>query len=182
MFAPLFSLKRAEKFGCRRVFLLQFAGGGRCGFCKYPSPQRELRKLRKLMSDRISAFTAIPALERDFKKTWVNLPPSRRSSRSRRLHRCFAQPTGAHQHVEQGLRLAGVKPSTAAATSSFHFFHGTIYFPLRRECRSAPSVPVCSCAPFCALIAHETAGAASTRHSLLPRSSEGQGSCKASGS
>jgi hypothetical protein len=40
--------------------------------------------------------------------------------------------------------------------------------PLRRECRSVPSVPVCSCAHFLAQIAHETAGAACTRHSLHP--------------
>jgi len=44
---------------------------------------------------------------------------------------------------------------------------------LRRECRSVPTVPVCSCAHFYAYIAHETAGAACTRHSLHPPFSEG---------
>ena len=40
--------------------------------------------------------------------------------------------------------------------------------PLRRECRIASAEPVCSCAFFCALFAHETAGAARTRYSLRP--------------
>ena len=41
--------------------------------------------------------------------------------------------------------------------------------------------PVCSCAPFFALSAHETAGAARTRHSLRPLFAEGQRICKTSG-
>jgi hypothetical protein len=40
--------------------------------------------------------------------------------------------------------------------------------PLRRECRSASAEPVCSCALSLHNFAHETAGAARTRHSLLP--------------
>jgi hypothetical protein len=40
--------------------------------------------------------------------------------------------------------------------------------PLRRECRTASAEPVCSCAFFDAHFAHETAGAACTRHSLRP--------------
>src|SRR3954447_3902289 len=39
----------------------------------------------------------------------------------------------------------------------------------RRECRSVSAEPVCSCAHFLVHLAHETAGAARTRHSLLPR-------------
>ena len=49
--------------------------------------------------------------------------------------------------------------------------------PLRRECRTASAEPVCSCALFFVHLAHETAGAACTRHSLLPRF-EGQRSDK----
>ncbi len=40
--------------------------------------------------------------------------------------------------------------------------------PLRRECRIASAEPVCSCAHSSHNLAHETAGAARTRHSLLP--------------
>src|SRR5687768_15910737 len=40
--------------------------------------------------------------------------------------------------------------------------------PLRRGCRCVHRSPVCSCAHFFALLAHETAGAARTRHSLRP--------------
>jgi hypothetical protein len=40
--------------------------------------------------------------------------------------------------------------------------------PLRRECRIASAEPVCSCAFFLVQFAHETAGAACTRYSLLP--------------
>ena len=79
--------------GIRPVRLLQI-----------PVPRRELRKLRKLLLDRISAFPAICALERDFEKKWVDLPPSGRPSRSRHIHRYLAQLAGAHQHVEQRLR------------------------------------------------------------------------------
>ena len=39
---------------------------------------------------------------------------------------------------------------------------------MRREGRSVPPVPVCSCARFLCAIAHETAGAACTRSSLRP--------------
>ena len=38
--------------------------------------------------------------------------------------------------------------------------------------------PVCSCAPKCTLLAHETAGAARTRHSLRPLFEEGQRDAK----
>ena len=38
--------------------------------------------------------------------------------------------------------------------------------------------PVCSCAPKCAFLAHETAGAARTRHSLRPLFSRARFSCK----
>src|SRR4051794_30796601 len=51
--------------------------------------------------------------------------------------------------------------------------HTTIYFPLRRECRIAPTVPVCSCAFFYVQFAHEIAGAACTRCSLRPLIFEG---------
>jgi hypothetical protein len=62
------------------------------------------------------------------------------------------------------------------ASLQFHMHH---YFPLRRECRRAPAVPVCSCAHLTPSLAHETAGAASTRHSLHPPfSKEGTSSCK----
>src|SRR5437764_1221076 len=37
--------------------------------------------------------------------------------------------------------------------------------------------PVCSCAPKCTSLAHETAGAAPTRHSLRPLLDEAQRSC-----
>src|SRR6266568_5392410 len=40
--------------------------------------------------------------------------------------------------------------------------------PPRRESRIASAEPVCSCAHFFVHLAHETAGAARTRHSLLP--------------
>ncbi len=40
--------------------------------------------------------------------------------------------------------------------------------PLRRGCRCVHRSPVCSCAPRCTFLAHETAGAARTRHSLRP--------------
>jgi hypothetical protein len=39
---------------------------------------------------------------------------------------------------------------------------------LRRECRIASAEPVCSCALSLHIFAHGTAGAARTRHSLLP--------------
>ena len=41
--------------------------------------------------------------------------------------------------------------------------------------------PVCSCAPNVQFLAHETAGAARTRHSLRPLFGEGQRICKSSG-
>jgi hypothetical protein len=44
---------------------------------------------------------------------------------------------------------------------------------LRRECRIAPPVPVCSCAFFYVQFAHEIAGAACTRCSLRPLIFEG---------
>src|SRR5260370_33596225 len=53
--------------------------------------------------------------------------------------------------------------------------------PMRGECRSVSAEPVCSCAFLRTSFAHETAGAARTRHSLLPLSFEGQLSCKTSG-
>ena len=46
--------------------------------------------------------------------------------------------------------------------------------PLRRESRIASAEPVCSCAFFLVHLAHETAGAACTRHSLLPLFSRGK--------
>jgi hypothetical protein len=50
--------------------------------------------------------------------------------------------------------------------------------PLRRECRTASAEPVCSCALLCASFAHETAGAACTRHSLRPLICLGGEHCK----
>src|SRR5947207_9586650 len=41
--------------------------------------------------------------------------------------------------------------------------------------------PVCSCAPNAQLLAHETAGAARTRHSLRPLFEEGQTNLQSSG-
>src|SRR5207248_6419648 len=41
--------------------------------------------------------------------------------------------------------------------------------------------PVCSCAPKCTFLAHETAGAARTRHFLRPLFEEAQRICKSSG-
>ena len=46
--------------------------------------------------------------------------------------------------------------------------------PLRREGRSVPAEPVCSCASSLPEFAHETAGAARTRSSLRPHCFEGQ--------
>ena len=77
---------------------------------KISTPTAEMRELRKWCSDEFPQFPQFPLLEGDFEKSRVDLPPPGRSSRSRHLHRYFAQPTGAHQHVEQGPRLAGVKP------------------------------------------------------------------------
>ncbi len=47
--------------------------------------------------------------------------------------------------------------------------------PLRRECRIASAEPVCSCAHSSHNLAHETAGAARTRHSLRPLRFGGSG-------
>ena len=46
--------------------------------------------------------------------------------------------------------------------------HGVSRKPLRREGRTASASPVCSCAHFLCINAHETAGAARTRSSLRP--------------
>ncbi len=51
--------------------------------------------------------------------------------------------------------------------------------PLRRGCRTASASPVCSCAFLVSARAHETAGAARTRHSLRPPFSEGHELSKA---
>src|SRR6478672_13591181 len=59
---------------------------------------------------------------------------------------------------------------TPCASLQFHMHH---YFPLRREGRIASAEPVCSCALSFVHFAHETAGAARTRHSLLPSFSGG---------
>jgi hypothetical protein len=53
---------------------------------------------------------------------------------------------------------------------------------LRREGRSVSAEPVCSCALLpMRILARETAGAARTRSSLRPHSSEGAAKCKTSG-
>jgi hypothetical protein len=49
--------------------------------------------------------------------------------------------------------------------------HGISRKPSRREGRSVSAEPVCSCAFFIRMFAHETAGAARTRSSLRPLSS-----------
>src|SRR5262245_54507090 len=64
-----------------------------------------------------SQYAQFSLLDSDLEKTWVDLPPSRRSTRSRHVHKRFAQPARTHQHVKQGLRLARVKPLCERTTA-----------------------------------------------------------------
>jgi hypothetical protein len=66
-----------------------------------------------------------------------------------------------------GLRSGRASPAAQSAKISGESAALAVK-PLRRECRNAPTVPVCSCAHFTPSLARETAGAASTRHSLRP--------------
>src|SRR6202051_3995386 len=70
---------------------------------------------------------------------------------------------------DAGVKLAGsIPPMTVARKPGHRGEHGISRNPLRRESRIASAGPVCSCAFFLCIFAHETAGAARTRLSLRP--------------
>ena len=78
--------------------------------------------------------------------------------------------------------LAGSIPPMTVTTSPLHRGeHEVSRKAIAQGMSECFRSPVCSCAPIAQFLAHETAGAACTRHSLRPLSREEQRICKASG-
>ena len=79
---------------------------------------------------------------------------------------------------DAGAKLAGSVPPATVTTSPLHRGERDIS---RKAIAQGMSecfrCPVCSCAPKCTFLAHETAGAARTRHSLRPLFGGGQRIC-----
>src|SRR6185503_15417360 len=99
---------------------------------------------------------------------------SRRMNKSVRRSRVVLAPRRWRQVLE--------KPSFSGATVAKEPAHRGEHEVSRKAIAQGMSecfrCPVCSCAPKCAVLAHETAGAARTRHSLRPLFQEAQRTCK----
>src|SRR6266516_1035112 len=73
---------------------------------------------------------------------------------------------------DAGAKLAGsVPPATVAKKPAHRGEHEVSRKAIAQGMSDCLRCPVCSCAPKCTFLAHETAGAARTRHSLRPRCS-----------
>src|SRR5437667_2193664 len=71
---------------------------------------------------------------------------------------------------DAGAKLAGSVPPATVTTSPLHRGeHEVSRKAIAQGMSECFRCPVCSCAPFLRTLAHETAGAARTRHSLRPR-------------
>src|SRR5207247_4901000 len=70
---------------------------------------------------------------------------------------------------DAGAKLAGSVPPATVTTSPLHRGeHEVSRKAIAQGMSDCLRCPVCSCAPFLRTLAHETAGAARTRHSLRP--------------